>query len=86
MALVLFSLGSLFAIFEGIEKLRHPHELESHRVAIAILLVAIVLETFSFRTAIVESNQVRGGQLLVEFIRRPRSRSCRSCCSRTSAP
>ncbi len=68
-ALVLFSLGGAFAIFEGIEKIRHPHEIESAGVAIGILLVAIALETFSFRTAIVESNKVRGDASWWQFIR-----------------
>ena len=40
-ALVLFSMGGLFALFEGIEKLRHPHEIESVWVAVAILVIAI---------------------------------------------
>jgi len=72
-ALVLFSLGGAFAIFEGIEKIRHPHELESAGVAIAILLVAIGLETFSFRTAIVESNKLRGDATWWQFIRRSKN-------------
>ena len=72
-ALVLFSLGGAFAIFEGIEKIRHPHELESPAVAIGILLFAIVLETFSFRTAIVESNKVRGDAGWWQFIRRSKN-------------
>jgi cation diffusion facilitator family transporter len=54
-ALVLFSMGGLFALYEGIEKLRHPHEVESLGIAIGILLFAIVLETFSLRTAIREA-------------------------------
>src|SRR5689334_22470533 len=49
-AMVLFSLGGAFAIFEGIEKIREPHELDQPLVAIAILGVAVVLEGFSFRT------------------------------------
>src|SRR5436190_7075015 len=68
-ALVLFSLGGAFAIFEGIEKIRHPHELESAGVAIAILLVAVGLESYSFRTAIVESNKLRGDATWWQFIR-----------------
>jgi cation diffusion facilitator family transporter len=72
-ALVLFSLGGAFAIFEGIEKIRHPHELESVGVAIAILLFAIGLETFSFRTAIVESNKVRGDATWWQFVRRSKN-------------
>jgi cation diffusion facilitator family transporter len=58
-ALMLFSLGGMFAIYEGVEKILHPHELESPMVAIAILLVAVVLESLSFRTAISESNLVK---------------------------
>ena len=42
-AVILFTLGSLFSLYEGYEKLRHPHELESAGVALAILLVALVL-------------------------------------------
>jgi cation diffusion facilitator family transporter len=72
-ALVLFSLGGAFAIFEGVEKIRHPHDLESPGVAIGILLFAIVLETFSFRTAIVESNKIRGNVGWWQFIRRSKN-------------
>lgn len=68
-ALVLFSLGGAFAIFEGVEKIRHPHHIESAGVAIGILVLAVVLETFSFRTAIVESNKVRGDASWWQFIR-----------------
>ena len=69
-ALVLFTLGSLFALFEGVEKLRHPHELESAGVAVAILVVAIALETYSFATAIKESRHAKGSAGWWEFIRR----------------
>ena len=50
-ALVLFSLGGMFALYEGFSKLRHPHEVENLGVAIGILVFAICLETFSLRTA-----------------------------------
>src|SRR6476619_2232714 len=69
-ALVLFSLGGLFAIYEGIDKLRHPHELESVGLAIGLLLFAVVVEGLSFRTAILEANKIRGDQKLFTFIRR----------------
>ena len=72
-AMVLFSLGGAFAIYEGIEKIRHPHEVDAPEVAIGILVVAILLETFSFRTAIVESNHVRGNATWWQFIRRSKS-------------
>ena len=68
-ALVLFSVGSLFALYEGWKKISEPHELDSPIVAIVVLVVAIGLETFSFRTAIVESNHVRGDRSWVQFIR-----------------
>jgi cation diffusion facilitator family transporter len=50
-ALVLFSLGGMFALYEGFSKLRHPHEVENLGVAIGILVFAICLETYSLRTA-----------------------------------
>ena len=58
-ALVLFSMGGLFAIYEGIEKLRHPHEVENLPVAIGILVFAMVLEGFSLRTAYKEAKAHR---------------------------
>jgi cation diffusion facilitator family transporter len=72
-ALMLFSLGALFAIYEGIEKLIHPHELESVTVALAVLGVAIVLEAFSFRTAVVQSAALKGDESWWHFIRRSKS-------------
>ena len=69
-ALVLFSLGSLFAISEGIDKLRHPHSLESPGWAIGVLCVALLLEGFSFRVAVREANRVRHGQTWWAFVRR----------------
>jgi cation diffusion facilitator family transporter len=72
-ALVLFSLGGAFAIYEGISKIRHPHEVESPEIAIGILLLAIALEAFSFRTAIVEANKIRGDAGWWQFIRRSKN-------------
>jgi cation diffusion facilitator family transporter len=54
-ALVLFSMGGLFALYEGISKLRDPHDVESLPVAIGILLFAMALESYSLRTAIKEA-------------------------------
>lgn len=72
-ALVLFSLGSMFALYEGYQKLSHPHELTSPLVAVVILLVAIALETFSFRTAVVESRPLKGSGSWWRFIRTSRT-------------
>jgi cation diffusion facilitator family transporter len=68
-ALLLFTLGSVFALYEGIEKLAHPGELTSPLVAIIILFVAIGLEGFSFRTAIHESRELKGRLSWWQFIR-----------------
>jgi cation diffusion facilitator family transporter len=68
-AVILFTLGSLFSLYEGYEKLRHPHELESAGVALAILLVALVLEGLSLRTAVREATPLRGDQSWWSFIR-----------------
>jgi cation diffusion facilitator family transporter len=69
-AFVLFSLGGVFSIYEGVDKLRHPHELESAVWAIAVLLGSMVMEGLSFRTAIRESNAVRpAGESWWQFIR-----------------
>jgi cation diffusion facilitator family transporter len=73
-AVVLFTLGGAFALYEGIEKFRHPHELDNFGVAIFILLVAVALESWSFRTARHEANQVRPhGVGWWAFIRRTKS-------------
>ncbi|WP_216209430.1 cation diffusion facilitator family transporter [Amycolatopsis aidingensis] len=72
-ALMLFTLGAAFALYEGIHKVQHPEELASPIVAVVILVVAIVLETFSFRTAIVESRAVKGDATWWGFIRQSRS-------------
>ena len=58
-ALVLFSMGGLFAIYEGISKIRHPHETESMGIAIGILAFAIILEGFSLRTALKETAHIK---------------------------
>jgi cation diffusion facilitator family transporter len=72
-ALMLFSLGSAFAFYEGIHKVQHPEELTSPMVAVVILVVAIGLETYSFRTAIVESRKVKGDASWWGFIRQSRT-------------
>jgi cation diffusion facilitator family transporter len=69
-ALVLFSVGGLFAIFEGIEKLTHPHTIEAPVLAIGVLFVSACLESFSLRTALHESRIEREGRSIVQFVRR----------------
>ncbi|HEX2381030.1 MAG TPA: cation diffusion facilitator family transporter [Acidimicrobiales bacterium] len=68
-SVLLFSVGGLFSIFDGVEKLLNPHELESIGWAIGILLGAMVLELFSFRTAIRSTRRVKGNVGWWRFIR-----------------
>lgn len=72
-ALVLFTLGSAFAIYEGLHKLEHPEPVDSPIIAIAILGAAILLEGFSLRTAVVEANHVRHDESWLNFIRHSKS-------------
>jgi cation diffusion facilitator family transporter len=72
-ALLLFSLGSVFALYEGIHKLESHEPLTSPIVAVVILVVAIGLETFSFRTAIVESRPLKGSGTWWQFIRQSKT-------------
>jgi cation diffusion facilitator family transporter len=72
-AIILFSVGGVFSIYEGIDKLQHPHPLEVPWLPILVLSIAIVLESFSLRTAIIESNHVRGKLSWVQFVRRAKA-------------
>ncbi len=68
-SLLLFSVGGAFSIFDGIEKLLDPHTIESPGWAIGILLGAYALESFSFRTAIRATREVKGSMGWWRFIR-----------------
>ncbi|MGW7051701.1 cation diffusion facilitator family transporter [Streptomyces sp. NPDC054887] len=72
-SIVLFSVGGMFAIYEGYEKIHDPHEIEAWYWPVGVLVFAIIAETFSFRTAIVESNQTRGNLSWKDFIRRAKA-------------
>jgi cation diffusion facilitator family transporter len=72
-AIVLFSVGGLFALYEGVEKVRHPHSLDHWYWPVGVLLFSIVAEGFSFRTAVKESGELRGSQSWVQFIRRAKA-------------
>ena len=68
-SIVLFSLGGVFAMYEGIHKIRDPHPLDSPAWAFGVLLFAIVAESFSFRTAIRETRPLLGGRSWWRFLR-----------------
>ncbi|MBQ1074647.1 cation diffusion facilitator family transporter [Micromonospora sp. C31] len=73
-SIVLFSVGGLFALYEAYHKWSHAEGITSwHWVPVAVLVAAIVMEVFSFRTAIQESNLVRGNQSWVRFVRRAKA-------------
>lgn len=72
-AVVLFSVGGVFALYEGYEKIRHPHEVEHWYWPVGVLVFAIIAETFSFRTAIKESDELRGSQSWTQFVRRAKA-------------
>ena len=73
-AFVLFTLGGMFSVYEGIDKLRHPHHLDSAAWAIGVLVGSMVLEALSFRTGIAEANEIRpAGESWWQFIRRTKS-------------
>jgi cation diffusion facilitator family transporter len=68
-SIVLFSVGGVFSIYEGMHKLQHPEPLEVWWLPLVVLAVSIVLESFSLRTAITESNPLRGKASWIQFIR-----------------
>lgn len=72
-SIILFSVGGVFAIYEGIEKIGHPEEISNPWIPIGVLVIAIGLEGFSLRTAIKESNHTRGKQSWVQFVRRAKA-------------
>ncbi|GHF46372.1 cation diffusion facilitator family transporter [Amycolatopsis bartoniae] len=72
-ALMLFTLGSAFALYEGIHKVEHPEPLTSPLVAVVILVVAICLEGYSFITAMGESRKIKGDVSWWGFIRQSRT-------------
>jgi cation diffusion facilitator family transporter len=73
-SIVLFSVGGLFAVYEGVHKLMHPEPIESWQwVPLVVLAVAIALESMSFRTAIGETNEIRKSHSWVAFIRHARA-------------
>jgi cation diffusion facilitator family transporter len=70
-SIVLFSVGGLFALYEAWHKFQHPEPITGRWwwVPIAVLVIAMALEGFSFRTAITESNHLRGTHSWTGFIR-----------------
>jgi cation diffusion facilitator family transporter len=73
-AIVLFSVGGLFALYEAYHKFHDPSPITSwHWVPVVVLVAAIAMESYSFRTAIVESNRIRGNTSWKDFVRRAKA-------------
>ncbi|MDI5965196.1 cation diffusion facilitator family transporter [Streptantibioticus silvisoli] len=72
-SVVLFTLGGVFALYEGFEKVRHPHPVDDWYWPVGVLIFAILAEGFSFRTAMREAQDLRGSQSWVQFIRRAKA-------------
>lgn len=72
-AIVLFSVGGLFAVYEGIGKIRHPHELHGWYWAVGVLVFAIGMEGWSFLTAYREAVKSKGELGWTAYIRRAKA-------------
>lgn len=73
-AIVLFTVGGVFSVYEGIDKIQDPHHtLTMWWLPLAVLAIAIVLESFSLRTAVKESLPHKKDSSWVEFIRRSKA-------------
>jgi cation diffusion facilitator family transporter len=73
-SIVLFTVGGLFALYEAYHKWQHPAGIHSWQwVPVTVLVIAILLESFSFRTAISESNQIRGNTSWPDFVRQAKA-------------
>lgn len=72
-SIILFSVGGVFSLYEGVNKLQHPHAIEVWWLPILVLIIAIGLEGFSLRTAVHESRQHKGSLSWVQFVRRAKA-------------
>ncbi|WP_353648597.1 cation diffusion facilitator family transporter [Nakamurella sp. A5-74] len=72
-AIILFTVGGMFAIYEGVHKIQHPEPITKAWLPITVLLVSIVLESFSLRTALRESAPYRENISILTFVRRHKS-------------
>lgn len=72
-AIILFSVGGVFAVYEGVHKIQHPEPLSVVWLPIVVLLVAIGLESYSLRTALKESKPYRKNISVLQFVRKAKS-------------
>ncbi len=72
-AMLLFSVGGMFSVYEGVHKLTHPEPLTSAWVAIGVLVFAVIAESVSMRGCLREVNKVRHGRSLWRWFRETRA-------------
>ncbi len=72
-AMLLFSMGGLFSVYEGVHKLMQPEPLTMVWVALLVLAVAIVLETFSLLGCLREVRHIRGNRPFRDWLRHTRN-------------
>jgi len=71
-AVILFSVGGMFSVYEGIHKLQHPEPLKQWWWAVGVLVVSIIAEAVSMRACLVEVNKARGPRSLTRWFRESR--------------
>jgi cation diffusion facilitator family transporter len=71
-ALMLFSVGGMFSLYEGIHKLQHPEELKQWWWAVGVLVFGIAAEAMSMRACMQEVNKARGSRTLWQWFRQSR--------------
>jgi cation diffusion facilitator family transporter len=71
-AVILFSVGGMFSLYEGIHKLQHPEPIEQWWWAAGVLVVSIIAESVSMRACLVEVNKARGSRSLARWFRESR--------------
>ncbi len=72
-SIILFSVGGVFSIYEGVHKIEHPEPIDVPWLPIAVLIISILLESFSLRTALKESAAQRRGISILQFVRRAKA-------------
>ena len=72
-SIILFSIGGVFSLYEGIEKIIEPHPIDNWWLPLLVLVIAIGLESFSLRTAVHESLPTKGALTWVQFVRRAKA-------------
>jgi cation diffusion facilitator family transporter len=72
-SVMLFTVGAAFSVYDGIHKIVNPEAIRSPLVALIVLVLSAVLESFSLRTGIQEANKVRGNRGWGTFIRRTKA-------------